>query len=237
MGQVRIIGHAGAAGLAPENTLAAIRAALAHGAGGVEVDVRATADGVPVLLHDETVDRTTDGTGRIDTLPFATARHLDAARLWRGRAACYEPLPGVASVLREVAGRALVCLEVKPAGIEEAVVRAVIEAGALSWAEVHSFLPEVIAAARSIEPRLTTALVAGDERPAGPVEAALRLGANGLSLAHRRALAEPALLARARDAGLRVYAWTVDDADTARRLIDLGVEAIITNRPDLMPHE
>ncbi len=233
MARIQVIAHAGGAGLGPENTLAAIRSSIDCGVDGVEVDVRATADGVPVLLHDETVDRTTDGSGRIDSMTAEAAGRLDASRAWRGPDAGYEPLPDLASTLREVGGRATLHLEVKVAGIEAAVLGEVGRAGALSWVELHSFLPEVLYAVRGAEPGSATTLVVSD-LGGDLVETARSVGASALSLGYELVLRYPELMERARRAGLRAYVWTVDDPKIARKLATLGADAVITNRPDLM---
>lgn len=228
-----IVAHRGGSAIAPENTLASVRAALGHGAGGIEIDVRATADGVVVLMHDDTVERTTGGRGRVDAMPLAALRRLDAASLWRSRAVAPEPPPTLLEVLRAVDGRATVFVEVKPPGIERAVVAAIAEAGALGWAEVHSFLDDVIAEAKRIEPRLTTALVCA-ERPGDPIAAASELGASAVALWRGLVARDPAIPDRAAAAGLRRYVWTVNDSAEARVLARLGVDALITDRPSLL---
>lgn len=227
-----IVAHRGGSALGPENTLASIRTGLARGVAGVEIDVRATADGVAVLMHDETVDRTTDGSGRVDTTTLRDLRRLNAAARWSGRAVGYERPPTLTEALRAVDGRARVFIEVKPAGIERAVVAAIAEADARDWVEVHSFLDDVLVGVRAIDPGTVVALVTA-VRPDDPVEAAIRAGASGVAMWCELVRRDPGIVDRARQAGLRCYVWTVNDAATYEWLGTLGVDAVITDSPDL----
>jgi glycerophosphoryl diester phosphodiesterase len=220
-----LISHAGCAGHAPENTLAGVAAALALGADAVEVDVRATADGVPVLLHDETVDRTTDGHGPIDALSLAQVRRLRAG----GPGHPEERVPTLEEAGRLLAGRALLVAEVKQPGIEAAVVRAIEATVGLQGAQVWSFWPQVLASLARLRPDLPRVLLL----PAGaplPLDLAQELALWGLALRHETI--SPQMMAPAREAGLRLYAWTVDDAAAMARLLALGVDGIVTDYPE-----
>ncbi len=219
-----VISHAACAGHAPENTLAGVAAALALGADAVEVDVRATADGVPVLLHDEAVDRTTDGRGPLRSFTLAALRSLDAGQ--------GERVPTLAEAAALLAGRALLVAELKEPGIE-AAVEAVLATLGPRGAQVWSFLPQVLEALAGLAPLRPRVLLVGPEDVArwpAPLEAAQRLGALGLSLWHEAITAEVA--ARVRAAGLSLYAWTANDPDHMRRLMEVGVDGIVTDYPD-----
>src|SRR5574341_626902 len=126
-----ITSHAACKGHAPENTLVGVRAALALGADAIEIDLHLTRDGVPVLIHDATVDRTTDGSGEIASLTLRQARRLDAGG--------GERIPTLREVIETVADRALLVLEVKAGRIEEEVLAVVRRAKALEFCVVHSF--------------------------------------------------------------------------------------------------
>ena len=220
-----ITAHAACRGHAPENTLAGVRAALALGADAIEIDVRCTRDGTPVLLHDSTVDRTTDGEGEIATLSLRQARRLDTGE--------GERIPTLREVLREVAGRALMVLEVKPAGIEEELLAVVRRARALDWCAVHSFLPRVVERVRRQEARMPCSLLTDGRRVVdwGQLFAfALSLGAQGISVHH--GVVTPELVRGAHLRELRCSTWTVNRRDDVRRVAAAGVDAITSDYPD-----
>ena len=220
-----ITAHAACRGHAPENTLAGVRAALALGADAIEIDVRCTRDGTPVLLHDSTVDRTTDGEGEIAALSLRQARRLDVGE--------GERIPTLREVLREVAGRALMVLEVKPAGIEEELLAVVHRARALDWCAVHSFLPRVVERVRRQEPRMPCSLLTDGRRVVdwGQLFAfALSLGAQGVSVHH--GVVTPELVRGAHLRELRCSTWTVNRRDDVRRVAAAGVDAITSDYPD-----
>lgn len=228
-----VIAHAACKGHAPENTLAGLRAALDLGADGMEIDVQATADGVPVLLHDATVDRTTDGQGEVSKLTLAEVKRLDAgARQFEGRFAG-EPVPTLAEALDLTRGRALMVLEVKQPDIEEQVLRVVRDLDAVNDCVVHSFLPQVVARCRALEPSLPAALLtsAADMTEWAPLFAfALSLNAQGVSVFYPRV--DAAVVRQAHLRKLSLYTWTVNEMEDMRRLRDFGVDAITTDYPD-----
>jgi glycerophosphoryl diester phosphodiesterase len=220
-----ITSHAACKGHAPENTLAGIRAGIALGADAVEIDVHLTRDGVPVLIHDETVDRTTDGTGTIDALSLRRARRLDA-----GGGEC---IPTLHEVLDEAAGRVLIILEIKPPGIEKEVLAVVRRAKALDWCAVHSFRPKVVQQVRSLEPKMPCSLLTGGREVRDWPKLfsfALSLGAQGV--APRHDVITPELVRAAHLRELCCSTWTVDKEVDARRVYRSGVDAITTDYPD-----
>lgn len=228
-----VIAHAACKGHAPENTLAGLRAALELGADGMEVDVQATADGVPVLLHDPTVDRTTDGQGEVAKMTLAQVKALDAgARQFEGRFVG-ELVPTLAEALDLTRGRALMVLEIKQFDIEEQVLRVVRDLGAVNDCVVHSFLPQVVARCRALEPSLPTALLtsAADVTDWASLFAfALSLNAQGVSVFYPRV--EAAVVRQAHLRKLSFFTWTVNEVEDMRRLRDCGVDAITTDYPD-----
>ena len=234
-----VIAHAACKGHAPENTLAGLRAALELGADGMEVDVHATADGVPVLMHDSTVDRTTDGQGEVSGMTLAQVKELDAGARqadapsgFEGRFAG-ERVPTLAEALELTRGRALMVLEVKQLGIEEQVLRVVRDLDAVNDCAVHSFLPQVVARYRALEPSLPAALLtnAMDVTDWASLFAfALSLNAQGVSVFYPRADADVVRQAHLRK--LSFYTWTVNEVEDMRRLREYGVDAITTDYPD-----
>ncbi len=216
----------------PENTLAGIRAALALAVDGIEFDVRCSADGVPVLIHDETLDRTTDGSGPVSELAYAQLRALDAGDRYAAFAG--ERIPSLREAIDLAAGRCLLVIEIKQRGIAGPVVNELRRADALASAMVWSFDAEMAAAVRRLEPRLPAALLAlppaGDA--AALLEAALTRHLAGVSLRYDGV--DAALVRAARLRGLCVYAWTANDVQEQRRLTTCGVDAIVSDVPALL---
>ena len=226
-----VISHAACKGHAPENTLAGITTALELGADGIEIDVQASADGVPVLMHDPTVDRTTDGSGEVSHLTLAELRRLDAGpRRFEGRFRG-EKIPTLAEALDVARARALLVIEVKQPEIEEALLKVVRDLDALDGCVVHSFFPQVVAKVRQIEPRLPAALLTGAQNDWGKFFAfALSLNAQGVSVLH--SAVDAAVARRARLRKMTLSTWTANEAEDMRRLLDCGVDAITTDYPD-----
>lgn len=219
-----VISHAACGGHAPENTLAGIREALRLGAGAIEIDVQASADGVPVLMHDLTVDRTTNGTGEVATLSLQQLRAHDAGG---------EPVPTLAEVLTLTIREALLVIEIKQSGIEDNIVRVVHESGALNDVMVWSFFPQALASMRQVEPRIPGGLLVSSEMlPRWPKmrESALRHGLQGVSVFYTGI--DEQLVVDCQRSGLALYAWTADSRREIARLIELGVDGICTNFPD-----
>lgn len=219
-----VISHAACGGHAPANTLAGIRAALAFGVDGIEIDVQCSSDGVPVLMHDYTVDRTTNGTGEVAKLTLDELRSLDAGG---------EPPPTLAEALELTRGRTLLVCEIKQPGIEERLAEVIVEAGALDDVMIWSFFPQALKGARAAEPRIPAALLVS-ERHTGSLpdlrETAVSLGVQGLSVYHEAVNEDTLRLCRR--SGLALFTWTADDPTAIEHLIDIGVDGICTNYPD-----
>jgi glycerophosphoryl diester phosphodiesterase len=215
-----VLGHRGAPREAPENTLEAFRRARAHGADGIELDVRPSADGVGVVIHDPTLERTTDGAGRVDSLSWAMIEGVRS----RG-----EPVPRmeqVAAWAKETG--AWLNVEVKSPGAEAPSLAAIRGAGLLGRAFFSSFVPEVVAELGRLEPAATRCFLT--ERWDAEARAAVRaLGVSGVCL--HDPIATPAVLDELSGASLDVVVWTVDDPARLRALLGAGVRAVITNFP------
>ena len=228
------IAHRGAGKLAPENTLAAFRLGAQHGWRMAECDVKLSADGVPFLLHDATLQRTTSGQGTAGDLPWGALAQLDAGS-WHSRAYAGEPIPTLTNVARWcLANDHLLDIEIKPTSGQEADTgRVVAEAAAQLWRQaavpplLTSFSPEALQAAHLAAPRLLRGLLL-DRLWDGWADAATRLGCAALICNH--ALWDAALVAQARALGLRCLSYTVNDAWAAERLIALGTDGIVSDQ-------
>jgi glycerophosphoryl diester phosphodiesterase len=217
-----ILGHRGAPRGAPENTLRAFRLALEEGADGVELDVQPSADGVPVVLHDDTLDRTTDLSGDVATLSWE--------RIAQARAGG-EPVPRLEEVVAWAAeSGAFLNVELKRPGAEAAAVEAVARAGLRERTVFSSFLAASVAEVLRLDPAAACYLLS-DGRAGLALAAARQLGASGVCLGARRAT--PAALAEFRRAGVPMIVWTVDRPYRIRGLLAEGVRGIITNLPAL----
>jgi glycerophosphoryl diester phosphodiesterase len=230
-----VTSHAACKGHAPENTLAGIEAALRLGADAIEIDVHCTADGVPVLLHDHTVDRTTDGTGDVREMTLEQARGLDAgARQFVPRFSG-QRIPTLREVLDLTKGNALLQIEVKQQDIERQVAEAVRAADALASCEVHSFYPTIVQAMRLEEPRMACALLTDGRRVTDWGDFfgfALSLHAQGVSVHYERAT--PDVVRAGQRRSLTFMVWTVDDDGDIARMADAGVDSICSNFPDVV---
>ena len=218
-----VISHRACAGHAPENTLAGVRAALQIGADAVEIDVQASADGVPVLMHDLTLDRSTDGRGDLASFTLEQLTALDVGG---------EPIPTFAQTLELTRGHALLLTEIKRPGCEAALADVIRDAEALNDVMVWSFLPPALEAMRQAEPRLSGSLLIPPQTMGNwpsMRELAVRLGMQAVSVYHLNLDAD--IVAQARRSGLAVYAWTADTEADIQRLIDLDVDGIVTNHP------
>ena len=230
-----VVAHRGGSALGPENTLAACEQACRFGVDAVEVDVRLTADGVPVLLHDATLDRTTDGRGPVAAQPLASLRQLDATVAFRRGHFGREPPPTLAEVLALLRHRAAVHVELKgepavPPALVQAVVALLHDLGLENTAVVLSFDWTALGQVRRVAPRTAVGALASTW-PTGSAWQALRVG--GMPwLGLRYTALRPARAAAVQQAGLRLGVWTVNRLPSLRRSLRLGVDAITTDRPD-----
>ena len=233
----RWIAHRGAGKLAPENTLAAFRLGAEHGFRMFECDAKLSADGVPFLLHDATLERTSDGHGIAGEQTWAALSRLDAGA-WHSRRYAGEPLASLESLIRFcLANGYALNIEIKPTpGQERLTGDVVARQAALLWTAselppplLTSFAPDALRAARVAEPQLPRGLLL-DTLPEGWLDLALELGCVAVVCNH--ALWDAATVARVHAAGLRALSYTVNDEWAAERLTTLGTDGIITDRVD-----
>ena len=276
---VRIIAHRGAASLAPENTMAAFARACAVGAHMFELDVHLSADGVPVVIHDDTLERTTDienytrewglqGKVYVSSLPLSSLKILDAGTWWvksdpfktiasgavtidEARSYCGEPIPTLDEVLRFVDAVGVgVNVEIKQIprfydGIAEKVVAAIQRMEKKDLVLVSSFDNELCRRVKELDPAIAVGPLCG-ERIADPGRyvsdlvggEAYHVARNALGCSDGRPLAAPLVNAcdieSAHEQGVAVNVWTVNDRATMVRLIEAGVDGIITDFPQVL---
>ena len=234
----RLCAHRGAGKLAPENTLAAFRLGYAHGYRMAEFDVKLSADGVPFLLHDDTLDRTTNAQGRADAHTLRELAQLDAGS-WHSSAYAGEPLCTLASVARwSLAHDVAVNIEIKPTRGRECETGAAIAFDAATlWAGARvppllsSFSDAALDAARDAVPALPRAWLA-DRLPEDWRARAARADCIAVDLEHT--LLNRALVEEIHAAALRVLCWTVNDPILVERLFDLGADTVITDAVDIL---
>lgn len=234
----RWIAHRGAGQLAPENTLAAFRLGARHGWRMFECDAKLSADGEVFLMHDATLERTTNGHGVADDLLWHALSQLDAGS-WHSRAYAGEPLPRLESLARFcLANHLLLNIEIKPTpGTELRTGEAVAREAARLWAKqpvpplLTSFQPEALQGARTAAPQLPRGLLL-DTLWEGWFEQAQDLGC--VAVVCNYALWDAAMVARVHGAGIRCLSYTVNDEWAAEHLLALGTDGIISDRVDLL---
>ena len=217
-----LISHRGASRYEPENTLRSFRRALDMGSRAIEFDVRKSLDGRLVVIHDRTVDRTTDGGGAVSGKTLSELRSLDVGR--------GERIPTLEDVFGSFAGRCGLVVELKERGTEEKTVSLIKAHGLIKDVAVVSFREDCLRAVRELDPSVATGLITVSGF--GCVKKALSLGCRVVAANHR--FMTRRLVSRARRNGLFVCCWTVNDPKRGEKLAGAGVNGIITDRPDLL---
>ena len=232
-GNVLVIAHRGASGHAPENTLAAFKRALALGATFIETDLQMSRDAHFVAIHDDTVNRTTNGHGPVHEMTLSELRRLDAGS-WFGSDFAGERIPTIEEILGFSKKHDVVFyLELKPAGSwggERGLVGALRESGEIARTVLISFDAGILDALRKIEPTLLTGLLYDGRNVEDPIGRALEVGARQLVV--RGEVVTPALLIAARKKDLLIVCWTVNHPAHMRMLMEAGVDGIISDYPD-----
>ncbi len=233
------VAHRGASAYAPENTLAALRKAIARDADVVEFDVRSTRDGALVLLHDATLDRTTDvrrvfpgrSPWRVADFTYADLTRLDAGS-WKSQEYAGERIPTLTEALEVLAlGRMGALVELKAPATSPgmtAAVAAVVHASS-ARSTVQSFDHMTMRKLKRAAPDVSVGLLGSPARSLLP---GLAEWADQVNPHHRRV--DRAYVDAVHASGMQCFAWTTDRASAMRRLARLGVDGVITNRPDLL---
>jgi glycerophosphoryl diester phosphodiesterase len=242
-----VFAHRGGSGLAPENTLEAFDRAVELGADGLELDVRLSRDGVVVVHHDGTLDRTTNLRGELSGFTADELARADAGYAFRqggnwpfrGRGIGIPTLTAVLDRYRDV--RVIVEMKENRRALAQAVVEAVRRADALDRVCLGSFGRRVLRTARAIEPRAATSASREEVRWAlyrswcgWPVARASYGGYQVPEMSGATQIVSSRFVDVAHRCGLRVQVWTVDREEDARRLLSWGVDGLITDRPDIM---
>ena len=237
-----IIGHRGASAVAPENTMAAFREAIAVGADGIEFDVRLTRDSVPVVIHDRDLHRTGGLSERIAELTSAEVAKVDVGS-WFARSFANETVPSLAELFTLFqSNNSTLYLEMKCdspaeyAPLAEACCHSIAEHGLKNRVMIECFQLPALRIVREIDPEIRTVAlfepsisnpsVLSDQRL---INKATDVGATALALHHR--LARRSLVEKAKHAGMHVAVWTVDDPAWLERAQTIGIDALITNDP------
>ncbi len=215
------IGHRGAAALEPENTLRSFRRAEAEGADILELDLRVTRDGHLVALHDPSLERTTNGTGLVSGMMLDDLRQLDAGM--------GERIPTLEEVLETTT--LPIHAELKVADAASLLAEIIRARRLVGFVTPISFHPGMLREVKTILPGSPTGLIFSDILP-DAADRARSIGATLISLQSRRLNAK--VIERCRRFGLETTAWTVNDPEEMRRVLDLGLEGIVTDRPDLL---
>ena len=235
LGRPLVLGHRGASHAAPQNTLAAFRKTADVGADGIELDVHLSRDGVPVVIHNDSVDATTDGKGLVREMTLAQLKALDAGVHFDAPRSdarfANERIPTLEEVLAEVGARLLTNIELKAAqtaALVPAVVDLVRRMGMTNRVWFSSFKPYALYRARALAPEIPCGLLYG---PLNPGTLLLRPFTPHEALHPYKDLLTEHAVHRAHDRGLRVFTWTLDDPAVARKFAAWGVDGIITNEP------
>lgn len=231
-----VFGHRGASRYAPMNTLPAFELAAAQGAAGVELDVRLTRDGQMVIIHDDTVDHTTDGSGHIQHMTFAEVRELDAGG-WFGEQFKGTRIPTLDEVFEAVGSKLLINVEIKSeapedTGVEARIADAIARFGLRERVIVSSFDPLALWRFRKILPEVAIGYLHAEDIPAHVSSLMIGLAHEARHPHHTEINARYMDWARRND--YFVNTWTVNDPARAVELRDLGVHTLITDTPDVL---
>ena len=234
-GRPLVVGHRGASGYAPENTQVSFELALEQGADVVELDVHLSRDGEVVVIHDERLERTTDGQGFVAEHTLAELRRLDAGR-WLDPRFVGQRIPTLDEVVAWAVGRTRLAIEIKTGpmvypGIEEQVVAVLERHGMREQALVIAFDHHVLRRLRELDSGLATGVLYHC-RPIDPIPLARAVGAQVLEPNWSFVTAQDVAAAHA--AGLLVSTWATSEPEALRRLVATGVDGIATNHPDVL---
>ncbi|MEM2302874.1 MAG: glycerophosphodiester phosphodiesterase family protein [Candidatus Bathyarchaeia archaeon] len=219
---VAVVAHRGASGYEPENTIRAVEKAIDMGADAVEVDVRLSKDKVPVVIHDETIDRTTNGSGRVNSYTAKQLKNFDAGK--------GEKIPLLSEVLDVVCGRICLLLELKEVEASNYALNLVESRRMLNQVMFISFHEEALKNVAQGNPKAYMGLIYA--KPGDFISKAKNIGCIAVMPNYRLASLETVEFAHRLN--LKVNVWTVDDLKTARELVGKKVDSITTNKPDLI---
>ncbi len=217
-----IIGHRGAAALEPENTLLSIKRAIDIGVDAIEIDVHLSKDKELVVIHDATVDRTTNGTGPVSGYSVQEIKRLDAGK--------GEAIPTLQEVIDLIDKRVMLIIELKEEGTEGSVVDLIVRNNLFDKSCVISFWHRLVKTVKAMDSRIKTGvLLVGS-----PVDACVATRASADALVMKYTFVDRELVEMAHEKGLKVFIWNIDDRELLRPYVDMGVDAIGTNDPRVL---
>ena len=217
-----IMGHRGAKALEPENTLLSIKRAMEIGVDAVEIDVQLTKDKEVVVIHDSTVDRTTNGKGPVGSYTLEEIKKLDAGK--------GEKIPTLKEVIEFVKDKVGLIIELKEEGTEDKVVGLINKHSLYGGAYVISFWHMAVKRVKEMDSRIKTGvLLVGC-----PVDACIARSASADALVMNYAFVSKGLVDKAHQEGLKVFIWNIDDRDMLKPYVDMGVDGIGSNDPRVL---
>ena len=229
--EIIIMAHRGASADSPENTMIAVKKALEYGADYSEIDVHQTKDGKIILMHDETLDRTTSGEGHVWDQTWEKIRLLDAGS-WFGEMFTGEPVPSLEEIIQFASGRIKLNIEIKISREEPDLVSKVVEIihkyDFIDKCIVTSFDRKAVEKVKKIDHRIQTGFIFGKDYPEDV------FSGNWEVLSCNYQIVDEEFIKKARENKKNIYVWTVDRKNEMLRLIDLKVDAIITNKPGFL---
>jgi glycerophosphoryl diester phosphodiesterase len=234
-----IVAHRGFSSIAPENTLIAMVKGFKAGADGCELDVYQTKDGHLVVMHDNDVERTTNGKGKIADMTLAEIKKLDAGS-WKGPEYKGEPVPTLEEVLKYAKSvKGHLVIEIKAEKIAANVLAAIKAQHMQNRVTVISFNEQTVKDVHALDPKISVGFLYGSDKTPGdtPMEKAKWLaektrntGANMIDIVWKQVT--PELIQVFHCQGMKVWAWTVDDPNEMAKLMNMNIDSITTNKPD-----
>ena len=223
MANILKISHRGASAYEPENTLRAIKQALGYAVDMVEIDVRETKDGQIMVIHDETLERTTNGRGYVHQMTYNELSKLDAGK--------GERIPTLQEVIDLVKGRVGLVVELKGSGTTDKVARILAENNFADQTLVTSFIHPAVKRIKELNPQLRTGVIFRSA-PIKPSQLALDANANALFPYYKYVTTQ--MIEDAHGNYLTVNVWTVDTREEIEYYVRMGVDGVVTNKPDLL---
>ncbi|MCS7229237.1 MAG: glycerophosphodiester phosphodiesterase family protein [Candidatus Kryptonium sp.] len=229
-GSPLLIAHRGLSAIAPENTLSAFKIALRHKADMIELDVRITKDGTPVVIHDAKVNRTTNGTGKVKDLYLWLLRELDAGS-WFHPKYKGEKIPTLEEVLELFAKKVPINIEIKSSSLKdritEKVLAIVFEKQCEDKVLISSFDPRILKKIKKLTNEIPTAFLYHYPVYFNPIKTLKNLGT--VALIHNYKFTTPNLVKKIHSAGFKIFVYTVNKPEDIKRMINFGVDGIITD--------
>lgn len=220
---VFVVGHRGAMGYAPENTLASFKKAIELRVDAVELDARVCKSGELVVMHDEKVDRTTNGRGRVSEMELGELQELDAGE--------GERIPLLKEILDLVNRRVKVVIEIKDEGTAEMIVRVIENYVSKGWNQsdflIHSFSLGELKRVRRTNPKIKTGVLVDS---LDDLESAKKIGAFYVGLPFE--FVDKKIVKKVHSFGLKIYVWAVNDSKVMERMEGFGVDGVFSNYPD-----